>query len=74
MIDPRYMDVVEWTDRMAQILPFTVSRLLDEALWQDWAFKLVQEPQIAAYNPPSPAQFTDWREWAERLNQVVPLN
>lgn len=71
MIDPRYMDVIEWTDRMAANLPFPVNRLLDPEEWQGWARNLIQYPQISAFNPPDPGTFQGWQEWAERFNQVT---
>lgn len=73
MIDPRYMTVVEWTDRMAETLPFPAFRLLDPEDWRSWARNLIQYPQVSVFGPPNPDQFEDWREWAERFNQVVEL-
>ncbi len=73
MIDPRYMNVLEWTDRMAEILPFPVYRLFDPEEWRAWARNLIQYPQVSVFNPPDPDQFNDWERWAERFNQVVEL-
>lgn len=73
MIDPRYMNVLEWTDRMAEILPFPAVRLLDPEEWRNWARNLIQYPQISGFNPPDPDQFNDWEQWAERFNQTVEL-
>jgi hypothetical protein len=73
MIDPRYMNVFEWTDRMAEILSFPVFRFFDPEDWRAWARNLIQYPQISVFNPPDPDQFNDWELWAERFNQVVEL-
>lgn len=73
MIDPRFLNVLEWTDRMAQLLDFPVYRLIDPDAWADWARYVQSFPSISVFNPPDPAQFADWREWAERFNQAVEL-
>jgi hypothetical protein len=71
VIDPRFMNVLQWTDRMAETLPFPVYRLLDEDEWRAWARNLIQYPQVSALNPPDPEYFVGWQEWAERFNQAV---
>lgn len=48
-------------------------RLDDPHDWQVWALTVVQSPRIAAFNPPNPLEFTQWREWAQRFNQTVVL-
>lgn len=75
MIDPTFMSAVEWTDRMAllfpgDILPLRIDREQD---WRAWARHVLQSPEISQYNPPSPDSYSDWRDWAYRFNQVVPL-
>lgn len=73
-IDPRYLDVLEWTDRMALLLTsIPTYKLADAALWREWADFVQSFPQIASFNPPNPHMFEDWREWATRFNQVVVL-
>lgn len=73
MIDPRFLDVLEWTDRMALLLPFPVFKLGEENRWRDWARYVQSFPQISIFNPPVPDYFEDWREWATRFNQTVEL-
>ena len=68
------MDVIQWTDRMAETLPFPVNRLLDPDEWRAWARNLIQYPQVSAFNPPDPEQFVDWQIWAVRFNQTVELS
>jgi hypothetical protein len=74
-IDPRGLDVIDWTDSMTlQLIGYsTPPRLDDEDYWQAWALVVVQSPRIAQFNPPNPFTFTDWREWAMRFNQSVAL-
>lgn len=72
MINPIGMEVIEWTDRMATFLPVTTYKLEDPDHWQDWARHVVQSSTVSIYNPPQPAEFSDWRDWAERFIQTVP--
>lgn len=75
IIDPRGLSVIEWTDYMNdELIGYSQPpRLDDPDEWRAWALIVSQSPRIAAFNPPNPAQFTDWAEWAERFNQVVDL-
>lgn len=41
-------------------------RLQDPARWQDWGVQFLNSTSIGR-NLPNPYQFTDWKEWAERL-------
>jgi hypothetical protein len=74
MIDPRGLEVVEWCDLVAlPLAPFvTPTRLLDPALWKNWAMGIIGSTALAPFNPPDPRTFEDWRDWAFRFNQVVP--
>jgi hypothetical protein len=76
IIDPRGMTVTEWTDFMTQNLTgySQPPRLDDPKEWQFWALLVAQSPRIAAFNPPNPLEFNDWRAWAERFNQTVDLS
>lgn len=75
MIDPTGMTAIEWTDRMSQLLPNILPvKIHREEEWRDWANHVCQAASISRYNPPNPAQFADWREWADRFNDTVPLN
>lgn len=72
MIDPTLMTAIEWTDRMAQQLPDLLPvKLNREEDWKAWAWHVLQSPTISGRNPPNPASFTDWREWAYRFNNAV---
>lgn len=75
MIDPRGMSVIEWTDRMAQLLPnITPLKLYRPEDWRVWARHVLQSTSISRYNPPNPDQFEDWTLWADRFNQTVPVD
>ena len=75
-IDPRGLSVFEWTDFMAtELLGRSLPPRLDDSdKWKGWALQVCQSPRIAAFNPPNPLQFDDWRQWAERFNQTVDLS
>lgn len=75
MINPNSLTVIEWTDYMAvDLVGFSLPpRLDDPNEWQLWALVVNQSPRIAAFNPPNPYAFTEWRDWAMRFNQAVEL-
>jgi hypothetical protein len=76
IIDPRDLEVGDWTDYMGDELSgyVTPPRLDDPEQWKAWALVVVQAPGIAVSNPPDPRAFDDWREWAMRFQQAVTLN
>lgn len=71
MINPRGMDVIEWTDRTTPLLPVQPMKLARAEDWKEWARHAIQDPDIARFNPPQPDVFDDWQEWAERFIQTV---
>lgn len=74
-VDPRPFELFkEWAD--ATSLP--LSRLIivptpPKEDWQQWGLEVIQQPNVARYQPPTPSGFNSWKEWAIRFNQVVPL-
>lgn len=73
-IDPRFMEVVEWTDRMIPIVNQKggdVGRLEHPDQWQEWARSVILNNQKWQATVPNPYQFKDWRDWAERFLQTV---
>lgn len=74
MIQPIGMTAVEWTDRMALLLPVNPLKIERDRDWRAWARHVIQSPLISKYNPPNPDLFGDWVSWAERFNQLVPVN
>jgi hypothetical protein len=74
VIDPRFMTVHQWTDAVSLTLSTraqTTTLIGDD--WQQWAYNLISAPAIANFAPPNPGVFTDWRLWAERFVECVPL-
>lgn len=77
MIDPRgTVDVKQWADFITLPLMSAlgiVARRLDNAQdWPVWAFDLMQDQKLQSTIVADPRGFSDWRDWAERFNQVVP--
>lgn len=75
VVDPRGMTVENWTALSAFYLaPYgTLPKLTDPDLWRDWAAVVINFPAIAGLNPPNPAGFDDWIDWAPRFNQAAKL-
>ena len=76
MIDPRGMkDVVEWSDFVTMPLErigVTPRRLDHAENWKEWAFDLIQDSRLEGFQTPDPRVYAEWRDWAERFNEVVP--
>lgn len=73
IVDPRGMDIQYWADTLCLDLDqfAVIPRLSDPAKWQNWAAGLVTINGISNLNPPSPYEFTDWKDWALRFYQVL---
>lgn len=73
-VDPRLVDnVVQWADYMyPTIEQFGVAvQLNNERDWQDWASGLLSLAPLAKVGVPNAYQFSDWREWAMRFNEMI---
>jgi len=44
--------------------------LESESEWQDWGMQLLNNTTLGR-NLPNPYNFTEWKEWAERLYGVL---
>lgn len=72
-IDPRFVDLYRWADETVGLLydVSAVPRLDAPGEWLPWARDVVGTPAIAAFNPPDPDHFADWREWAVEFNEAI---
>lgn len=74
-VAPLFTDLQRWADETVGLLydVAAVPRLVaqGERDWVDWARLLVGTPAIAAYNPPDPEGYADWRDWAVRFNEAI---
>ena len=67
ILNPYYMDVIEWSDKLAlfpEVSNGTTQKLEDPEKWQDWATNLIGDPDDIGWDTPNPYDFDDWREWA----------
>lgn len=69
---PSGMSLRDWADQAALDLdPYgAFGRLQDETQWQDWGMQFLNNTSLGR-NLPVPYDFDDWREWAERLSQLL---
>ena len=63
---PDNMELADWADQLVLNLDGAIGCLTDLVHWQDWAAQLLNIPSLLG-NLPNPYQFTDWRDWANRL-------
>lgn len=69
---PSMMSLPDWANQIALDLDNygAFGRLDDPEKWQDWAVQFLNNTSLGR-NLPNPYDFTDWREWAERLSQLL---
>lgn len=72
-IDPRGMEVREWTDAMSINLDFLgpMPHLINPAEWRCWGTALLSTAALGGIIIPNPYEFSEWREWAARANQTL---
>jgi hypothetical protein len=65
---PTNMELTDWAAQLVLDLdPYgAFGRLDNPDLWQDWGMQFLNNTTIGR-NLPIPYQFTNWKEWAERL-------
>lgn len=66
------MALRDWADQIALDLdPYGAFGRLDvEENWQNWGMQFINNMTLRE-NFPVPYDFNDWREWAERVCQVL---
>ncbi len=69
---PTNMELRDWADQIALDLdPYGAFGRLDvEENWQNWGMQFVNNMTLRE-NFPIPYDYADWREWAERICQVL---
>lgn len=73
IVDPRPMKIQEWADTLCLDLDqyAVIPQLYSSEEWQNWAAGIISINGISQFNPPSPYQYTDWKEWAYRFYQML---
>ena len=66
---PTGMKLRDWADQISMDLDTygIFGKLMDDNKWQDWGVQLLAPLSLGGFNIPSPYQFGDWKEWAERV-------
>jgi len=69
---PYGMKLRDWADQIALDLdPYGAFGRLDvEENWQNWGMQFINNMTLRE-NFPVPYDYVDWREWAERVCQVL---
>lgn len=66
------LTVTQWTDANGLYLDkFGSIPRLDDGDWQRWGANLLNLPSIHGICLPDPYQFSDWRRWADRVNEAL---
>lgn len=70
---PVGMQLTDWADQITFDLDnqTTLSKLLDEQDWQNWAVQFVTAPGLSSYNVPTPYDYEDWNRWADALCKTL---
>lgn len=72
-IQPVQMSLKDWADRTTGIVQkFGFLQQIADDDWVAWGMNLVKVlSQVKGGQIPRPDQFSDWRTWAVRINQVI---
>lgn len=70
---PAGMTLTDWADQITFDLDnqTTLSKLMDERKWQDWAVQFVTVTGLSGYNIPTPYVFDSWKAWADSLCKAL---
>ena len=65
---PTGMKLRDWADQICLDLDRfgPIGRMVNDD-WQGWAIQLLSLVGLGGYTIANPYQFTDWRDWANRL-------
>jgi hypothetical protein len=63
------MDLSDWANGTVYALGEYTSlrQFFDGTDWQEWGMQFFTNPTLGQLNPPNPYAFSDWRPWAEQL-------
>jgi hypothetical protein len=70
---PVGMEHMDWADQITFDLDnqTSLSKLMNENEWQDWAVQFVTATGLSGYNVPTPYAFDDWQPWADSLCKAL---
>lgn len=68
MILPYNIGLQEWASNISIDFPISFQPVhVSEDNWREFAEQVNRIPQISVNNPPDPAGYDNWRDWASRL-------
>ena len=70
---PVGMELTDWADQITFDLDnqTSLSKLMDEKDWQNWAVQFVTATGLSTYNVPNPYDFVEWQTWADALCKAL---
>jgi hypothetical protein len=70
---PVGLELRDWADQITFDLDnqTTLSKLMDDDKWQDWAVQFVTATGLSGYNVPTPYAFFEWNDWADSLCKAL---
>ena len=70
---PVGMELMDWADQITFDLDnqTSLSKLMNENEWQDWAVQFVTATGLSTYNVASPYGFDNWQLWADGLCKAL---
>lgn len=76
MIQPEHLTFQKWFDAVSLLNPsgWSLGTVLDESKWREYAVGLVRAQPFATRTLPDPYQFTNWRQWADRVYPLLEGN
>lgn len=72
MVDPRHLALIDWAQQLNIDFPNDkIPVLYNEINWKDWSDQVIQCPSFSRVFAPRADQFTNWRDWAFHLYQLL---
>jgi len=70
---PVGMGLMDWADQITFDLDnqTSLSKLMNENEWQDWAVQFVTATGLSTYNVANPYGFNNWQSWADSLCKAL---
>lgn len=71
--DPHYMELAEWANGTVYALGEYTSliQFFPNMDWREWGMQFNNNPTLGQLNPPNPYDFSDWKPWAEQLQDAL---
>lgn len=72
-VNPIGLTLTQWADAVIITVDdaWLFGKLESEERWRDWAVGFTRAPSFANKLVPDPYQFSNWRDWAERVYPML---